>query len=153
MPTLPARAPAKKHADFRPLKGTRILSLALNLPGPAALMRCRDMGATCIKLEPPAPSGPSAMGSGDPMWLYNPAAYEEMHRGLRVMAADLKTEKGQTALHKELAKADVLLTSFRPSALKNWGCNGLCCASNIPAYPWSPLSAAPAPGPKNPAMT
>ena len=38
---------------LRPLKGVRILSLALNLPGPAALMRCWQMGATCIKLEPP----------------------------------------------------------------------------------------------------
>jgi crotonobetainyl-CoA:carnitine CoA-transferase CaiB-like acyl-CoA transferase len=33
----------------------------------------------------------------------------------------LKTEAGQRALHKELAKADVLLTSFRPSALKKLG--------------------------------
>ena len=42
---------------LRPLKGVRILSLCLNLPGPAALMRCRQMGATCVKLEPPAPAG------------------------------------------------------------------------------------------------
>jgi alpha-methylacyl-CoA racemase len=33
----------------------------------------------------------------------------------------LKTEKGQKALHRELAKADVLLTSFRPSALRKLG--------------------------------
>jgi crotonobetainyl-CoA:carnitine CoA-transferase CaiB-like acyl-CoA transferase len=32
------------------LKGVRILSLSLNLPGPAALMRCRQMGASCVKL-------------------------------------------------------------------------------------------------------
>lgn len=106
---------------IRPLKGTRILSLALNLPGPAALMRCCDMGATCVKLEPPAPAGAPAGSSGDPMGLYNRPAYEAMHRGMRVLAADLKTEAGQRALHKELAKADVLLTSFRPSALKKLG--------------------------------
>lgn len=35
---------------LQPLSGTHILSLALNLPGPAALMRCRDMGAHCTKL-------------------------------------------------------------------------------------------------------
>ncbi|CAM8667057.1 CaiB Predicted acyl-CoA transferases/carnitine dehydratase [Comamonadaceae bacterium] len=106
---------------LRPLKGTRILSLALNLPGPAALMRCRDMGATCIKLEPPAPAGSRAGASGDPMGLYSRKAYDVMHQGMRVVAADLKTEAGQRALHKELAKADVLLTSFRPSALKKLG--------------------------------
>jgi crotonobetainyl-CoA:carnitine CoA-transferase CaiB-like acyl-CoA transferase len=106
---------------IRPLKGTRILSLALNLPGPAALMRCREMGATCVKLEPPAPAGAPAGSSGDPMGLYNRTAYEQMHSGMRVLAADLKTDHGQQTLHKELAKADVLLTSFRPSALKKLG--------------------------------
>lgn len=115
---LQAAPPAQR---LRPLKGTRILSLALNLPGPAALMRCRDMGATCIKLEPPAPAGSRAGASGDPMGLYNRKAYDVMHQGMRVLAADLKSEAGQRALHKELAKADVLLTSFRPSALKKLG--------------------------------
>jgi crotonobetainyl-CoA:carnitine CoA-transferase CaiB-like acyl-CoA transferase len=94
------------------LHGLRILSLALNLPGPAALMRCRRMGATCSKLEPP---------SGDPMGHYNPAAYAELHEGVKVLQADLKTEAGQQLLHRELAKTDVLLTSFRPSALEKLG--------------------------------
>ena len=97
---------------MKTLKGVRILSLSLNLPGPAALMRCKAMGATCVKLEPP---------SGDPMGLYNPNAYAELHTGVRIAKADLKTELGQRALHRELAKTDVLLTSFRPSALKKLG--------------------------------
>ena len=72
-------------------------------------MRCQQMGASCVKLEPP---------SGDPMGLYNPSAYQQLHAGVRIVKADLKTELGQRALHRELAKTDVLLTSFRPSALK-----------------------------------
>lgn len=99
-------------ADFRPLESIRILSLALNLPGPAALMRCRRMGARCVKLEPP---------SGDPMRHYNPSAYEELHEGVKLVRADLKTEGGHETLHAELAKADVLLTSFRPSAMEKLG--------------------------------
>jgi alpha-methylacyl-CoA racemase len=98
--------------SFAPLHGIRILSLALNLPGPAALMRCRRMGATCSKLEPPA---------GDPMGLYNPAAYAELHEGVRLLQADLKAREGQELLHRELARTDVLLTSFRPSALNKLG--------------------------------
>jgi alpha-methylacyl-CoA racemase len=114
-------APAAKTPALRPLKGVRILSLALNLPGPAALMRCRDMGATCVKLEPPPhPSAPKG-STGDPMGLYNRAAYEVMHAGMKISSADLKTEAGQKALHKALAKTDILLTSFRPSALKKLG--------------------------------
>lgn len=105
--TRPARRP-------RPLAGVRILSLALNLPGPAALMRCRAMGASCVKLEPPAPAG-------DPMQVYAPAAYAELHAGVRVLQANLKTDAGQQQLHRALARCDVLLTSFRPSALRRLG--------------------------------
>ena len=108
-------------APIRPLKGVRILSLALNLPGPSALMRCQTMGATCIKLEPPAhPMAPKG-SSGDPMAIYAQTAYAAMHQGIKTLSADLKTEPGRRVLHRELAKADVLITSFRPSALLKLG--------------------------------
>lgn len=103
---------------LKPLRGARVLSLALNLPGPAALLRLKAMGATCVKAEPPAPKAAPQGTSGDPMGQYNPAAYAVMHEGIKVVTIDLKTEKGQATLHKELARTDVLLTSFRPSALE-----------------------------------
>jgi len=106
---------------LRPLKGVRILSVALNLPGPAAMMRLQAMGANCSKLEPPAPATMPAGTPGDPMGMYNPSAYASLHQGIRVMQADLKTAKGQAQLHKVLARTDVLLTSFRPSALDKLG--------------------------------
>ena len=106
-------------ADGLPLSGVRILSLALNLPGPAALMRCAAMGAQCSKLEPPsAQPGPA---DADPMALYSPQAYSDMHQGIAVWQAQLKTEDGQAALHKALDSADILLTSFRPAALAKLG--------------------------------
>ncbi|MBE7368340.1 CoA transferase [Ramlibacter pallidus] len=95
-----------------PLQGLRILSLALNLPGPAALMRCRRMGAQCVKVEPP---------SGDPMGHYNREAYAQLHEGVEVRRADLKSAEGQAAVHAALGETDVLLTSFRPSALRKLG--------------------------------
>jgi len=55
------------------------------------------------------------------MGLYNRAAYDVMHEGVRVFTADLKSDKGQALLHRHLAKTDVLLTSFRPSALRKLG--------------------------------
>jgi len=97
---------------LQPLKGLRVASLCLNLPGPAALLRCRQMGATCVKLEPPA---------GDPMRHYQRSAYDDLHQGIRILSADLKTAAGQKTLHQTLAKSDVLLTSFRPSALSKLG--------------------------------
>jgi alpha-methylacyl-CoA racemase len=92
-----------------PLHNIRILSLALNLPGPAALMRLQAMGAQCTKVEGP---------QGDPMGHYNLAAYSQLHADVRTLTLDLKTPAGQTALHSELASTDVLITSFRPSALR-----------------------------------
>jgi alpha-methylacyl-CoA racemase len=94
------------------LKGVRLLSLALNLPGPAALRRCQQMGARCVKLEPPG---------GDPMQHYSPPAYAQLHSGIQVVRVDLKTAAGQKTLHRELAKTDVLITSFRPSAIEKLG--------------------------------
>jgi crotonobetainyl-CoA:carnitine CoA-transferase CaiB-like acyl-CoA transferase len=109
---------------LQPLQGVRVLSLSLNLPGPAALLRCRQMGATCVKLEPPA---------GDPMGLYQASAYEVLHQGIRVKSADLKTAAGQKILHRELAQADVLLTSFRPSALSKLGLDWKVLHQQYPA--------------------
>jgi alpha-methylacyl-CoA racemase len=109
--------PAVQPKPLKPLRGVRVLSLALNLPGPAAFMRLRAMGATCTKAEPPGPQG----GSGDPMGQYNPKAYATLHEGMRTIRIDLKTEKGQQALHRELETSNLLLTSFRPSALQKLG--------------------------------
>ncbi len=106
------------QSTLKPLRGVRVVSLALNLPGPAALMRLCAMGATCIKVEPPPPPGGK---SGDPMGQYNQTAYSTLHKGMRIVFADLKSEKGQKILAKELSKAHVLLTSFRPSAMARLG--------------------------------
>ncbi len=110
MTSLPT--PAGDGSGIAVLGGVRILSLALNLPGPAALMRCAAMGAVCRKLEPP---------SADPMALYSPRAYADMHGGIEVWQAHLKSESGQAALEQALAATDVLLTSFRPAALDKLG--------------------------------
>ena len=101
--------PARSH---RPLRGVRVLSLALNLPGPAALRRLADLGARCTKVNPPA---------GDPMLHYTPDGYAQLHAGVKEITLDLKDARGQAALHKRLAQTDLLLTSFRPSALRKLG--------------------------------
>jgi crotonobetainyl-CoA:carnitine CoA-transferase CaiB-like acyl-CoA transferase len=128
-------------SSHQPLAGVRIVSLALNLPGPAALMRCRRMGATCVKIEPP---------SGDPMGEYNPIAYAELHEGVKVMKADLKTEAGQVLLHKELERTDVLLTSFRPSALAKLGLAWKDLHARHPVLCQVAIVGAPGPGAEEP---
>jgi crotonobetainyl-CoA:carnitine CoA-transferase CaiB-like acyl-CoA transferase len=94
------------------LRGVRVLSLALNLPGPAALLRVAKMGAKCIKVNPPL---------GDPMGFYTQEGYTTLHNGVKEVSCDLKSSSGQKSLHQWLTQTDVLLTSFRPSALNKLG--------------------------------
>jgi crotonobetainyl-CoA:carnitine CoA-transferase CaiB-like acyl-CoA transferase len=63
---------------------------------------------------------------------YARSAYDAMHQGIRTVCADLKTDAGRTLLQRELAKTDVLITSFRPLALEKLG---LGWKALHPAYP------------------
>jgi crotonobetainyl-CoA:carnitine CoA-transferase CaiB-like acyl-CoA transferase len=123
-------------SSVKPLRGLRVLSLALNLPGPAALMRLAQMGAHCTKVNPPA---------GDPMQHYTTSGYDLLHAGVKHKTLDLKTEAGQAALHKLLPNTDVLLTSFRPSALAKLGLGWKVLHKQYPAL--SLIEVVGAPGP------
>ncbi|WP_295501275.1 CoA transferase [Limnohabitans sp. Rim8] len=120
----------------KPLRGVRIISLALNLPGPAALLRLARMGARCTKITPPA---------GDPLQHYTPDGYALLHQGVAHKTLDLKSAAGQNVLHKLLPQTDVLLTSFRPSALHKLGLGWKTLNKQYPAL--SLIQVVGAPGP------
>ena len=94
---------------LQPLKGTRLVTLALNVPGPVAAARLVEFGAEAIKVEPP---------SGDPLKSAARAFYDSLAQKQTVVSLDLKKEADRGKLDQFLAKAELLLTSFRPSALK-----------------------------------
>lgn len=94
------------------LQGIKIVSLALNAPGPVAAARLTQLGAEVIKVEPP--SG-DAMSSAAPKW------YKSLCQGQTVLRLDLKDAGVRSQLDSLLAKADLLLASFRPSALQRLG--------------------------------
>lgn len=94
------------------LDGVRVVSLAVNLPGPAAAARLVALGASVTKVEPP---------SGDLLATAVPAYYRELCTGQRVVTLDLKTDGGRDALHALLAEGDLLVTSHRLGALERLG--------------------------------
>jgi crotonobetainyl-CoA:carnitine CoA-transferase CaiB-like acyl-CoA transferase len=94
------------------LEGVRVVTLAQNVPGPVAADRLRTLGAHVLKVEPPA---------GDPLFVYSPSWYAQLHRGCELVQLDLKGEAGRAALEERLRDADVLLASNRPSALARLG--------------------------------
>jgi alpha-methylacyl-CoA racemase len=100
------------NADSLLLEGIKIVSLALNAPGPVAAARLTQMGAQVTKVEPP---GGDAMSNAAPPW------YESLCRGQTVLRMDLKHADGRKQLNGLLANAELLLASFRPSALRRLG--------------------------------
>ena len=95
-----------------PLSDIRVVTMALNAPGPLAAARMREAGATVVKVEPP---------SGDPLSVICPAWYEELHRGIRVHRINLKTANGRERMYALLGAADLFLASQRPAALAKLG--------------------------------
>lgn len=94
------------------LEGVRVVSLAINLPGPLAVARLAALGATVIKVEPP---------SGDPLATAAPRWYAELIASQEVAVLNLKNPRDRAELDALLKDADILLTSSRPSALRRLG--------------------------------
>ena len=99
-------------SEQKPLDGVVVVSLAPNLPGPAAAHRLTQLGASVTKVEPP---------NGDFLALGAPDYYTELTAGQQIVTIDLKNEDGRDELETMLQGADVLLTSSRPSALAKLG--------------------------------
>jgi alpha-methylacyl-CoA racemase len=97
------------NSDSTLLEGVKIVSLALNVPGPVAAARLTKLGAEVTKVEPLA---------GDATKIAAPALYESFCQGQTVLRLDLKSLEGRAELDALLGNADLLLASFRPSALQ-----------------------------------
>jgi crotonobetainyl-CoA:carnitine CoA-transferase CaiB-like acyl-CoA transferase len=95
-----------------PLTVVRVVSTAVNVPGPVAVARLVALGAEAVKVEPPA---------GDPLEAASPAWYAELSAGQQVVRLDLKETAGRDRLEQLLSTADVLVTSTRTRALERLG--------------------------------
>jgi alpha-methylacyl-CoA racemase len=105
------------------LAGLRVVSMALNAPGPAACARLRDLGAGVLKVEPPA---------GDPLEQFCPAWYRRLHAGMEVHRVDLKAPAGRAQLSAWLEVADVFVTAQRAAALARLGADPATLARRHP---------------------
>jgi len=106
-----------------PLEGYRVLDFSTYAAAPVCAMTLADWGADVIKVE---------SLSGDAFRLFGfimrcPIAendniqFELDNRNKRGIALDLKTPEGQKIIRKLLKTADVLVTNYRPKALKGIG--------------------------------
>jgi crotonobetainyl-CoA:carnitine CoA-transferase CaiB-like acyl-CoA transferase len=91
------------------LEGIKVVSLSINTPGPAAAARLAQLGSAVTKVEPP---------SGDPLKKAAPGWYQTLCQYQTVITLDLKSPAERAQLDDLLATSDLMLASFRPSALK-----------------------------------
>ena len=99
-----------------PLSGLMVLELAHGLAGPFAGTLLADFGADVIKVERPI--------KGDVMrqWDYAGGAWwKSISRGKRTIAIDLQNPESRPVMQDLVAKADVVIESFRPGVLERLG--------------------------------
>jgi crotonobetainyl-CoA:carnitine CoA-transferase CaiB-like acyl-CoA transferase len=101
------------------LEGLLVVDFSQIGAGPTCGMMLADLGADVVKVETPA---------GDPGRLLGPPWYGSespihvaFNRGKRNICIDLRTAGGRKIAAELVAKADVVLESFRPGVLDKFG--------------------------------
>ncbi len=93
------------------LEGLLVADFTESLAGPYCAQILADLGADVVKVE--RPGGDPARLWGPPFWNGESTMFLAANRGKRSVVLDLKAEDGRRAARRLLARADVVLQSFR----------------------------------------
>jgi len=109
-----------------PLAGVKVIDLSTAAAAPISSVVLADWGADVIKVE--AVSGDMLtrlLGAtmNCPFKEDDNICWEILNRNKRGIAVDMKTNEGKEIIHKLLVNADVMITNFRPDALKRLDMN------------------------------
>ncbi|MGO3326621.1 CaiB/BaiF CoA transferase family protein [Gordonia sp. (in: high G+C Gram-positive bacteria)] len=102
-----------------PLAGLKVVELGTMYAAPTAGRMLRDFGADVVKVEDP--------NTGDYARQWIPQkdglslGFSRLNAGKRSVGIDLRTEQGRELVKKLIADADVVVESFRPGRLEDWG--------------------------------
>lgn len=95
------------------LDGIRIVDFTNYIPGPFATLRLAELGAEVIKVE--APEGDPARNTGEGY------VFNSHNRGKKSIVINLKQTEGKMLALDLLARADVVVESFRPGVMDKLG--------------------------------
>jgi crotonobetainyl-CoA:carnitine CoA-transferase CaiB-like acyl-CoA transferase len=99
-----------------PFEGVRVVEVAAWTFVPAAGAIMADLGAEVIKVEPPTGDPQRALRNSLNVDDDSPNPFVEIpNRGKKSITIDLAAESGNGVLHRLVAGADVLLTSYLPA--------------------------------------
>jgi len=117
----------------QPLSDILVLDLSRMLPGAVLARQLIDLGARLIKVEEP--------GAGDPMRMVPPqVGFAAFYRGAESITLDLRDDEGVQFLRRLAISADVLVESFRPGTLEDWGLRFEELSADNPRLVWCSLS-------------
>ena len=122
----------------RPLEGTLVLDLSRMLPGAVLARQLLDLGARLIKIEEP--------GTGDPMRMVPPlvggvgVGFATFFRGAESIVINLREKDDAQRVLQLATHADVLIESYRPGTLENWGLGWDEMRAVNPRLVWCSLS-------------
>jgi alpha-methylacyl-CoA racemase len=105
------------------LSGVKVLELSGIGPGPHAAMVLADLGADVVRVERPPGR---ALALGDPSYS------DQLLRGRRSIAADLKDPDGRATVLALVERADVLIEGYRPGVAEKLGVGPEECAQRNP---------------------
>lgn len=102
-----------------PLRGTVVVELASVLAGPSVGQFLAEMGARVIKVESPHTGGDVTRGwraPGEPEDVDGRVSsyFSCCNWGKESIAVDLRHEEGKALVHRLAARADIVLSSFKP---------------------------------------
>jgi crotonobetainyl-CoA:carnitine CoA-transferase CaiB-like acyl-CoA transferase len=103
----------------RPLSGLLVVDLTRHLPGPLAARLLADLGARVVKVEEPREGDP--VRAAPPLVDGKSPLAAMLLAGVESVALDLKQPAAVEVLRGLIARADVLLESFRPGTLDRLG--------------------------------
>jgi len=109
-----------------PLTNVRVIEMTHMVMGPTCGMILAQLGAEVIKVEPMIGDKTRNLGG------MGTSFFPLFNRGKKSITLDLKSEKGQQALHKLLATADVFLENFKDETIKKIGLDSKTLSQKYP---------------------
>ncbi|MEM2983353.1 MAG: CoA transferase [Candidatus Bathyarchaeia archaeon] len=102
-----------------PLRKLRVLEIATTVAGPFSGTLFAEFGAEVIKIEVPKVGDPSR-GFG-PFFKGKSLTWVVLGRNKKSVTLDLRKEKGKELFKRLVGISDVVIESFRPGTMEEWG--------------------------------
>ena len=118
----PGTLPMIDDLSSKPLDGLLVLDFALFLAGPLCALRLADLGARVIKIERPAGGDLCRQLYINDLRLDDDSMlFHTINRNKQSFAADLKDPSQLEQVRRLVARADVMITNFRPGVMDRLG--------------------------------